>query len=1840
MTSSLAGPFTEASPTPVLSGPSYLALSDSDGVEQGAFSAADKTALGITTNFITPVTVSLSVSGGGTLTLPGGSPTATIDETYPSSAAAVTALNGLMFESNSSFTGASTFTFAVSTTINGTTYNTSDSIPLLTPNTPLEVSQTVDSTVPSNPSEFNVTVTVTNNPNGPDAENGTDVQVLESLSPGLTIVSVTPSAGTFDETSGVWTIGNLPLTGANSATLALVLQAAPSAQGQSLSSSATASSALFNYPAANATSLVAVKRPQPITITVTNLNDSGAGSLRNALEFAENGDTIAFSPGLSGTIDLTSGELLINQDVTLIGPATSTGAPAVTISGGNSSRVFDIEGGASGVDVTLENLAVANGLANGNSPNVASAGGGLLINDVGGTVTMSNIFLSGNVAQGTATAPAQGGGIAFLGGTGTFSDDTFANNQATAASGGTASGGALAIVGGNVTLFTDTIADNTASGGTASTGGGISVSGASSLTLSNDTVADNTAGVGGDVDQASPAFVESLNTVYASSSTTATDPDFAGTVAYSDHNLVDNSAGSSGFSAANGELLNINADLASLGNNGGPLPTMPPLPGSPLINVGDTGIAGESVPGLVSLIGVEQTTQAQTISGLVSYWQGDGNANDATGMNNGTLEGGATYGAGEDGTTGFLLNGTSAFVATASNPSSLSISDVISVSAIVDPTAYSADSVIIDKTGSGNQANYRFGVYSNGELYFFNGTQAVFSTGTIPLKTFSQVGFTLNNSTQTLDFYINGQLAGTSKITFGAQNSGPVSIGHDPVGGYFAGTIEDVAVYHAILTSSQMALLAGAPSEATASAANSLLGASGAQGTVQDLTGNDSGVTSSAVTIGPGVIGESIQLNGTTSAVTAADSSSLDTADFTISGWFNISAAPAAGTSVVLATKSSGAGNGWTLSLGSNLEPSFSLSSSTASATVTSSQSLSLNTWYYITGTFNGTTATLYLNGAAVGTATLSGGYTTTTSPLVLGAAADNSADFYAGQGNAIDSTGSNNGTIAGNVGYTTGLVGQAFDFSGGEGDYISLGTGPDIVGTGAFAIAVWVNTTSTGAEYIINQRDPNNANGEYVLELSDGQVNFRTNANNTNGLDMTTSQTVNDGNWHLIVVQRSANGDGEIFIDGVLAADQTVAPGSATDMESGLGVYIGEDVRDAVDVGSGYGYNYSGLLEGLQIYNTALTPSQIATLQTSLAAQIAGDTILTTDNLSGAIDNFAYFNQALVPAQIRGLAVTGTAETELATTNNLMDFYAGQGNALDSAGTNSGTIVGDVSYAPGVVGQAFDFSGGEGNYISLGTGPDIVGTGAFAVAVWVNTTSNGSQEYILSQRDPANFNGEYVLQLESGQVNFSIYGDSQSEVSLTTSQTVDNGNWHLIVAERLANGTCQIFIDGTLAASQTTTAVPLGSGFGVYIGEDVRDAVDVGPAYDFNYAGLLEGVQIYNTALTPTQIANLQTSLASQIMATTDERGDLRRVAGGLDIGADEYQYDLVVTGNAPASVSSGNLVAYTLTVTNDGPDPVAAATFTDTLPAGVVYAGAYGPAGWAGRAPSLGQGGTITFIDGSTLAKGAAAQFSIYGDVTSAALNNTDIDDIAAAGPSNEDATPPSSTLTLVTDVPNGLGILSQPTTATIGAPITPAIAVNVVDNSNNTVTTDNSQLVTLSIASGPAGATLSGETTVRAVNGVATFAGLSVNLAGTYVFVATGGDLTPAFTNAINVAPIAVTSPLSIRRKPPHKVKQTGRGRARIEVVKEQITIKNTGRKVLTGPVALQLYGLLAGEKLSNASGSDDGDPYLNILTSGESLAPNHSLTVTLDFTIDGNGPRNLQNIYKNIDAMLGI
>ena len=134
-------------------------------------------------------------------------------------------------------------------------------------------------------------------------------------------------------------------------------------------------------------------------------------------------------------------------------------------------------------------------------------------------------------------------------------------------------------------------------------------------------------------------------------------------------------------------------------------------------------------------------------------------------------------------------------------------------------------------------------------------------------------------------------------------------------------------------------------------------------------------------------------------------------------------------------------------------------------------------------------------------------------------------------------------------------------------------------------------------------------------------------------------------------------------------------------------------------------------------------------------------------------------------------------------------------GNAADSFGSSPGTAYGGVSYTPGPGGQAFSLNG-NGSYVDLGTSADVVGSGPFSVSAWIKTTSDG---VILQQRDAGVSNGEYQLAVSGGKVYWWSFSNGQYGFNFTSNASVNDGNWHLVTATRLANGTGQIYIDGVL---------------------------------------------------------------------------------------------------------------------------------------------------------------------------------------------------------------------------------------------------------------------------------------------------------------------------------------------------------------------------------------------------------------------------------------------------------
>jgi len=111
-------------------------------------------------------------------------------------------------------------------------------------------------------------------------------------------------------------------------------------------------------------------------------------------------------------------------------------------------------------------------------------------------------------------------------------------------------------------------------------------------------------------------------------------------------------------------------------------------------------------------------------------------------------------------------------------------------------------------------------------------------------------------------------------------------------------------------------------------------------------------------------------------------------------------------------------------------------------------------------------------------------------------------------------------------------------------------------------------------------------------------------------------------------------------------------------------------------------------------------------------------------------------------------------------------------------------------------------------------------------------------------------------------------------------------------------------------------------------------------------------------------------------------------------------------------------------------------------------------------------------------------------------------------------------SGSITISAATAAKLVITQQPTTGKANIALTPALIAKVEDAFGNVVTT-NATLVTLTIASGPAGAALGGTFKVNAVKGVATFSNVKLSKTGTFTLKAIDGLLTAAVSKQIVVS-----------------------------------------------------------------------------------------------------------------------
>ena len=205
----------------------------------------------------------------------------------------------------------------------------------------------------------------------------------------------------------------------------------------------------------------------------------------------------------------------------------------------------------------------------------------------------------------------------------------------------------------------------------------------------------------------------------------------------------------------------------------------------------------------------------------------------------------------------------------------------------------------------------------------------------------------------------------------------------------------------------------------------------------------------------------------------------------------------------------------------------------------------------------------------------------------------------------------------------------------------------------------------------------------------------------------------------------------------------------------------------------------------------------------------------------------------------------------------SLVSWWRAEGNPNDSVGGNNGTIFGNVTYSPGVVGQAFTFDGVNGT-VSIPDATNLKITSSLTIDARIYVKGYPSAAKYLSmilfrgdQRD--GFDPYYLGVGSDGTIGFSVQNDANAQYVVQTPIAV--GKWIHVTATLDGNsGVMSLYLDGQLAIQKTTSVRPLRD-----LDPTQLPGVAIGnssgyPQGNFNYTfnGLIDEVKVYNSVVAP----------------------------------------------------------------------------------------------------------------------------------------------------------------------------------------------------------------------------------------------------------------------------------------------------------------------------------------------------------------------------------------------------
>jgi hypothetical protein len=899
-------------------------------------------------------------------------------------------------------------------------------------------------------------------------------------------------------------------------------------------------------------------------------------------------------------------------------------------------------------------------------------------------------------------------------------------------------------------------------------------------------------------------------------------------------------------------------------------------------------------------------------AGLVSWWQAEGNAADTVGTNNGTLEGGVTYAAGEvgeafsfDGSTGYVL---------VPDSSSLRFTSQLTLEAWINPNSTNPvnDEAILGKTaGAIDNSGYQLSLSKNllvanlgvsGQIW--PAEQVKCAVPIVP-GTWCHVAFTYDQSAMTL--YFNGQPVATNII-------GPVPIAtsgsalrissDDGNSVYFAGLVDEASVYNRALSASEIQA-------------------------VFHAAGAGKCVTAVPPLITRQPLNQSALIGSTASFSVSAEGASPLAYQWLFDGT-NLAGATAP--TLVLANVQ--ATNDGTYAVLVTNVAGFTLSSNATLTTYLAAcdpPPAGLISWWRAEGN---TTDTVGTNNG-----TLEGGVNYSLGEVGEAFSFDGSTGYVLVPDSpslrftnqlTLETWINPNSTNPVNDESILGKTAGAFDNSGYQ---LSLSKNLIVANLGVpgktwpaeqIKCAVpMVPGTWCHLAFTYNQSAMTlYFNGQPVATNTIGPVSIATSGSalrisSDDGNSVYFAGLVDEPSVYNRAL--SAAEIQAIYRAGGAGKCLTTVPPFITQQPQNQTFPAGSTVSFSVSAEGASPLAYQWLFDG---------------------ASLAGATAptLTLTNVQAANDG----TYAVVVTNVAGTAVSSNAtlttyvETCDPPPTNLVSWWRAEGNVADSVGTNNGTLEGGVTYAAGQVGDALSFNGING-IVVVPDSPTLRISNQLTLEVWINdpATNGANDASILSKIGGTGGNNGYQLALSKNSLvaNFNTPGASWPSRQLKSAVPIVPGAWcHM--AFTYDQSAMKLYFNGQPVATNVIGPVTIATSSSSFEmgGTDNNNLVYFG--------GLIDEPSVYNRALSASEIqAIYQAGLAGKCPPDSAPRiveqpaGQSVTVGGSaiFSVGATgtmpmNYQWFLnsgPLAGDTNSSllltgVGSTNAGTYTVTVSN----------------------------------------------------------------------------------------------------------------------------------------------------------------------------------------------------------------------------------------------------------------------------------------------------------------------------------